>query len=458
MARKIEANPQETALNASAYQFASPEQVNEFMAPEMREWLKGATIVHIAPPWLPVPHELRNYGGIENVLEAHIAALDAAGVKHQVIIGQPGNATFKNTYGDRITIVTPDPDGIDYTKDLLALKRTDNEAASALELHYAHEAYRWIAAHEDEITVVHDHTDWGRVFGAAINPAVPVVRTEHNSLKPSETTDLIQRMFKRYAERASRRSRRNTGYIGISNYLKTERPDLNWLSGAVYNGVDLSNLVYKDKNAEPIPEEERYVVYLGRVARNKGVHNAIRIANALGLRLVIAGAVEETEEAREYYQQHIKPHLHKGGRIVHYAKGVGLEDKRELLKDASCLLMPGEWDEPFGMVAIEALASGTPVVAYKRGALPEILDQDAGIGHIADSFDDAVAAVRAIVFEGQFSSENCRRQVEMRFSNDAMTAEYVSRYVEQIAKVQPMKLKGHEGLIQNLSERRMANH
>lgn len=412
----------------------NPVQPEISITPEMREWLQGVTIVHIAPPWLPVPHEERNYGGIENVLEAHIAALDAAGVHRQIVIGHPKNILLQEHYPS-VTTVTPLD--IDAEADLLKMLRTDANQARNFERRYVHAAYQAVLDYknsENMVTVIHDHTNFGMRFGSFVNYDIPVVVTEHNALITPFTTPRAQWELERY------KNLQRLGFIAISHDQMSQLPELNWL-GVVYNGVDPNKLEYSE-------QKDDYLLYLGRVTRDKGVHNAVRVAQALGMRLIIAGQVEETKEAQKYYKTEIQPHLHRGG-IMHLSEGVKGQEKIDLLKHATALLMLVEWPEPFGMVMPEALASGTPVVGLRRGSIPEVVGNNTGF--VVDNNVEAVEAVQKLV-AGEFSPKECRERAITHFSNDTMSAGYIRRYQQQIAQVEQAKYSREEKLIHNSSE------
>lgn len=402
----------------SPYLFSRPDRL---ITPEMKEWLKNATIVHIAPPWLPVPHEERNYGGIESVMEANIAALDEAGVGKQIVIGHPKNVLLEHQYDSVMTVT---PMGIDPEEDLLKMLRTEPGKARSFERKYVHAAYQWVLDHKKEgntVTVIHDHTNLGMRFGSFVNNDIPVVVTEHNALVIPYATERAQWELERYKDLE------RLGFIAISQDQMSQMPDLNWL-GVVYNGVDLSKLEFS-KRKEP------YLLYLGRVTRDKGVHNAVRVAQALGMKLTIAGQVEETKAAQAYYASEIQPHLHHAS-INHISEGVKGQEKNNLLKHATALLMLVEWPEPFGMVMPEAQASGTPIVGKRRGSIPEVVGENTG--YVVDNNEEAVEAVRRLL-NGEFSPEECRRRVEQLFSYDVMSAEYVKMYMKQERAVRRRK-------------------
>jgi glycosyltransferase involved in cell wall biosynthesis len=169
------------------------------------------------------------------------------------------------------------------------------------------------------------------------------------------------------------------------------------------------------------------LVFLSRVERIKGAHTAVAIARRSGRRLVIAGNRVDTVEARDYWRKEIEPHLQPGA--VDYVGPVNDDQKNELLGAAAAMLVPIEWDEPFGIVFAEALACGTPVISCPRGALPEIVQQGQH-GFLVNSVDEGVAAVARLA---EISRSACRRVVEERFSRQTAVDAYLTLYRELIA-------------------------
>ena len=438
MGTGIEFSAEQIRQSESPFLFVKPDEINALITPEMRAWLHRATIVHIAPPWLPIPHEQRNYGGIENVMDAHIAALADAGVGHQIVIGHPGNKSLEEKYQGNVTTVFPKfdlPEGVEPDVDLLKLLRTEPAKARAYETAYLRSAYNWIRTYAREntgkVSVIHDHTNLGMRYGSFFNNNIPVVVTEHNALVQPFASAQAQQELERYV------GLRRLGFVAISGSQRRQMEDLNWLR-VVHNGVDLNNFDYVDKSLmmTEFPRQEPYLLYLGRVTPDKGVHNAIKIAQALHMKLVVAGAVEETPEAQAYYvDQLAQPIVH--GDVIHYQHGVNGEVKRRLLAHASCFLMPIEWPEPLGMVMLEALASGTPVVGMDIGAVREVVGRETGfvVPFKRDNnnnviLDAVIEAVRRVL-DGEISSASCREWVERHFSNAVMTANYIKAYMQQ---------------------------
>lgn len=231
-----------------------------------------------------------------------------------------------------------------------------------------------------------------------------MIRTEHGPLVWPDITKIEEFSMRQFV------GRKNLGFVAISENQKSKIPDLNWV-GVNYNGVDLSDFEYTE-------EKDNYLLYLGRVNKQKGVHNAIEAAKLAKMPLVIAGEVEETPDSLEYFETKIKP-LIDDYDVYHLDKGVNAEERKKWLSKAKALLMLIEWDEPFGMVMAEALASGTPIVGYRKGSIPEIVKENTG--YVVDSIDDAVDSINDIC-QGKTSPIECRKTAEKFFSAEAMAS------------------------------------
>jgi glycosyltransferase involved in cell wall biosynthesis len=187
----------------------------------------------------------------------------------------------------------------------------------------------------------------------------------------------------------------------------------------VFNGVPLETYEYREECGPSAP-----LVFLGRIEEIKGPHLAIEIARRSGVPLIIAGNVPD--EHQGWFKNHIEPHL--DNRTVRYVGPVDDDQKNRLLGSARALLMPILWEEPFGIVMAEAMACGTPVLGFARGAVPEVVE-DGVTGFISTVVDDLVKAVRNV---GALDRAACRARVERLFSNTAIVDEYLSVYEEML--------------------------
>jgi glycosyltransferase involved in cell wall biosynthesis len=202
-------------------------------------------------------------------------------------------------------------------------------------------------------------------------------------------------------------------YIGISEYQRSMGPaGMNW-AGLAYNAIAVEQWPYT-------PAKDDYLLAFGRVCEAKGFHLSIEAARRTGHKLIMAGVLQEPYRA--YYEEKIAP-LVDGEQII-YLGEVSDAEKRELFAHAKAFVFPITWPEPFGLVMIEAMATGTPVVALRQGSVPEVVDEGK-TGFVCDTFEEFVAAVGRV---GEIDPAVCRRTVEERFTVDRMVADYEAIY------------------------------
>jgi glycosyltransferase involved in cell wall biosynthesis len=211
--------------------------------------------------------------------------------------------------------------------------------------------------------------------------------------------------------------------VSISDAQRRPLPGANW-QATIYHGLPDDLFTFR-----PLPGRD--LVFLGRISPEKGVDRAIDIARRSGLHLKIAAKVDRAD--RDYFEEEIKPLLRQAGSDVEFVGEVGNADKDRFLGDARALLFPIDWPEPFGLVMIEAMACGTPVIAFRRGSVPEVMD-DGVTGFIVDSVDEAIRAVQRV--DG-LSRAECRRVFEERFGASRMASDYLAVYQRLV--------HGHEG-------------
>jgi glycosyltransferase involved in cell wall biosynthesis len=200
--------------------------------------------------------------------------------------------------------------------------------------------------------------------------------------------------------------------ISISENQRRPMPDLPW-AATIPNAIDLS--LYPCK-----PHRGDYLLFLGRFSPDKGAHRAIAVAMELGLPLKMAGKNREAKE-RQYYAEYVEPHLGNG---IEYLGEVTHGEKVELLQDARATLFPIEWEEPFGLVMIESMACGTPVIATRHGAVPEVID-DGRSGIIVENIREMAASLERA---DELDPMECRAYVEERFAPERMVRDYVDAY------------------------------
>jgi glycosyltransferase involved in cell wall biosynthesis len=252
-----------------------------------------------------------------------------------------------------------------------------------------------IAERAKTFDVIHCHTDWIHI-PLLLRGEVPFVTTMHGRLDlPS--LHVVTSGFK------------HTPLISISDAQRTPLQNFNWI-GTVYHGLPHDLLLPR-----PRPTGS-YLAFLGRISPEKGPDVAIRIARSVGLPLRIAAKIPRSES--RYFKEHIKPLL--DGSRVDFIGEVDDAAKADFLGNAAALLFPIDWPEPFGLVMIEAMACGTPVIAC-RGSVPEIIDSGV-TGFVVENESEAVQAIGAL---DRLDRQNIRRVFEQRFTAQRMAQEYL---------------------------------
>jgi glycosyltransferase involved in cell wall biosynthesis len=202
--------------------------------------------------------------------------------------------------------------------------------------------------------------------------------------------------------------------VSISGSQRRPLPSANW-QGTVYHGLPLDMHTFREQPGS-------YLAFLGRISREKRPDRAIRLARHVGMPLRIAAKIDKGD--RDYFKEEIEPLLKDAGSLVEFVGEVGGQDKDEFLGNAYALLFPIDWPEPFGLVMIEALACGTPVIANPCGSVPEVM-QDGVTGFVVTSLEEAAQAVRRVA---NLDRCRCRRVFEERFSVARMARDYLAIY------------------------------
>jgi glycosyltransferase involved in cell wall biosynthesis len=251
---------------------------------------------------------------------------------------------------------------------------------------------------------VHFHIDYLHFpLSRALN--IPSVTTLHGRL---DLPDLVP-IFREFQDMP---------LVSISNHQRTPLFFANWCA-TVYHGMPKDEYKFK-------PKADNYLVFLGRISPEKRVDRAIEIAKRTGMEIRIAAKVDKADQ--EYFDTQIKHLLDHP--LVNYIGEIDLQEKNKLLGNAYALLFPIDWPEPFGLVMIEAMASGTPVIAYRHGSVPEVIN-DGETGFIVENIDEAVAAVEKVA---SLSRYRCRQVFEERFSSESMTRDYLNVYQSIISR------------------------
>jgi glycosyltransferase involved in cell wall biosynthesis len=247
-----------------------------------------------------------------------------------------------------------------------------------------------------EFDLIHNHFDFLPLTYSGLVDT-PVVTTIHGFSSPS-----IIPVYKKYNAIGH--------YVAISEADKS--PELDYVA-TIHHGIDISKFRFSEFEGE-------YLLFFGRIHPEKGVHEAIQVAQRAAKKLVIAGIVQD----REYFATQVEPHL--DGDQVEYLGAIGPAQRSEVLGGALALLHLIGFDEPFGLSMVEAMACGTPVIAFRRGSIPEVI-MDGKTGYIVEDIEQAVQAVAAV---RSLDRSACRVNVEQRFSQTRMVSDYVRVYGE----------------------------
>ncbi|MBT1071426.1 glycosyltransferase family 4 protein [Pelotalea chapellei] len=249
-----------------------------------------------------------------------------------------------------------------------------------------------------QFDIIHFHIDYFH-FYAARRCGLAHVTTLHGRL---DIPDLVP-LYREYTD---------IPVISISDSQRAPLPWLNW-HGTVYHGLPNDLLPFNPKGGE-------YLAFLGRISPEKGVDSAIAIALKSGIKLKIAAKIDRGD--RDYFDNKIKPLI--DDQLVEYVGEINEEGKKDFLGNALALLFPIDWEEPFGLVMIESMACGTPVIAFGRGSVPEIIKESVA-GFVVRNVEEAVRAVAAIP---SLSRKRCRGYFEENFLAARMAADYIAIY------------------------------
>jgi glycosyltransferase involved in cell wall biosynthesis len=333
-------------------------------------------IAQLAPLAESIPPKL--YGGTERVVAWLVDELVALG--HDVTLFASGDSVTRA----RLEAVWP-------RALRLGRPRSDPMAAQAALL----EA---VSRRASEFDVIHVHVDW-LPLPLLSRLGVPFVTTTHGRLDLPGLSDVV-RLFP------------DAPYVSISDNQSSALAAANWI-GTVYHGMPADLF-------RPSFERGSYLAFLGRLTSEKGPEPAIRIARAAKLPLRIAAKVPRGE--RGYFKDKIEPQV--DGKRVQLIGEVNDQTKEDFLVNAAALLFPIDWPEPFGLVMIEAMACGTPVIAFRSGSVPEVID-DGVTGFVVEDEKEAIAAIGRL---GELDRRRVRERFEQRFTARRMATEYLRHY------------------------------
>jgi glycosyltransferase involved in cell wall biosynthesis len=340
-------------------------------------------IAQVAPLYESVPPRL--YGGTERVVSYLVEELVRQG--HEVTLFASGDSRTQ------ARLVAPCARSL----------RLDPQCIDPLAPHVLmlEQVYRRL----DEFDLIHSHVDY-LDYSLARRHAIPHLTTLHGRLDVPALAALYEEF-------------REMPVVAISDAQRRALPHANW-QGTVHHGLPRELL-------RPGDGRGGYLAFLGRISPEKRVDRAVEIASRSGMRLRIAAKVDPAD--RQYFAEVVRPLLDRPG--VEFLGEIGEAEKSEFLGGARALLFPIDWPEPFGLVMVEALACGTPVVAFRGGSVAEVIEHGVS-GFVVDSIPDAVAAVRAI---DRLSRTACRRAFETRFTVERMARDYLAIYARLVERV-----------------------
>jgi glycosyltransferase involved in cell wall biosynthesis len=344
-------------------------------------------IAMLAPPWIATPPP--GYGGVEWVVSGLTEALVARG--HMVtLFCAPGSRSSARV----VTLLDQaHPDEIERS-----LHEVDHVSRAFDEIEMAPPGRRF--------DVVHDHCGF-TALAMADRLDVPIVHTLHGQFTRSTAA-----FYARHGHKAA--------LVGISRaQLASRTAPLGLEATAIPNPIDVHSWPVRE-------DDDGYLLWVGRMTPEKGPHRAIAAARAAGLPLVLAGVIQQGQQ--EFYDREVAPHV--DGERVHFVGEVGGVAKRALFAGARALLMPIRWEEPFGMVIVEALACGTPVISFAEGAACELVVD----GHTGFLVDDESAMAGAVARLGTIAAADCRAWVAEHCDVDAVAVAYEQVYRSVIAR------------------------
>jgi len=334
-------------------------------------------IAQLSPLWERVPPPA--YGGTEAIV--HLLTEGIVRLGHEVTLFASGDS-----------IVSTKLEAV-YPRSLRTAK--DIEDTSPYEwVHTSHALEAW-----EEFDVIHNHA--GELpMAASCLISTPMLTTMHCIITPD--TKIVWDRYRGFYNTLSWAERQAMPPIDNQNFL-----------GPVHNAIDVGSFSFS-------ADKDNYLLHLSRIAPEKGTHVAVEVARRLGMRLVIAGKVDPVD--RQYYEDRVRPLI--DGKQIQYVGEADGPRKRELYRRASCVILPILWEEPFGLVMPEAMACGTPVIVFNRGAASEIV-ADGITGYVVNDIDEMVAAVKKL---DRIDPCQCRRHVEQHFDAPRMVDDYLKLY------------------------------
>ena len=364
----------------------------------MRKSMKGShkkfgkrklRIAQVAPLWFTIPP--KGYGGIERIVAMLTEELMQRG--HEItLFASPGSTTSARLIS--VFDKSLSEANIPWSNPIWNLRNLSR----AFEM-----------AEDGEFDIVHCHLDlWGLFFQGIVR--TPMLHTMHNPLyrtNADATKDDRLRLFNEEAHR--------TNIVFISESARKNSMVEFPKGRVIYNGINLGHFRFNKNGGDNF-------IWIARMNKHKGVENAIEAAEKLGEKLLLAGRIDPTQ--KEYFEKIIKPHLNQN---IRYVGELSDNELSDFYGQAKALLYPIEWEEPFGLVVAEAMACGTPVIAYRRGSMEELI-KDGKTGFVVESNIEALTEAMKKI--NTIDRVAVRKHVEEKFSKERMTDDYEKTYYE----------------------------
>lgn len=351
-------------------------------------------IAMIAPPWIPIPPT--KYGGIERVLMLLVDSLVECGVEVTLYA-----AAGTKTKAKLVSFINED-----------VSTQIGNTIFDAL---HVGGAFRDILSKDNGFDIIHDHSGFIGVAFSPLSP-IPVVHTVHGPM--NNESSLIYGFFSDYCN-----------YVAISSAQARVYPEIPF-TAVVHNSIDI--------RAHPYSKfKEDYVLCLARICKDKGTHIGIKAAVEAGERIIVAGKRTEAEEI-DYFNKKVEPLIDNIN--VFYLGEVEDFRRVELMKKAKALLVPIQWDEPFGLNMVEAQACGTPVIAFRRGSVPEVVNHGE-TGFIAKDFEEMVSFIKCA---DSIDPKKCRDSAFELFRPEVMRDKYLALYKQLTSMPRTIRLPDSE--------------
>jgi len=361
-------------------------------------------IAHIAPPWITIPP--KNYGGTETVIFHLVEELVARG--HDVTLVAPADAQTSAKLVSFFPCSLRD-EGIPWDAHLKA---------------YSHlfKAIEYVKVHHFDIVHLHLSSPSDMyLFPLVASLATPVVTTLHSPFPFDQVQSCQGGTWLGHADECYREWLSSVPMVALSQSARTKVPYPLRFVGVVPHGLPMNH--FKPTGEQP----ENFLAWLGRFSPEKGVHLAIQAAKAANMPLVLAGTIDRHQrEQVTYFEEMVKPHIDQ--QQISYIGPVDMDQKIDMLSRARGFLNPIEWEEPFGLVMLEAMAVGCPVIPFARGAAPELI-ADGISGFLVQDVQEMVQSVARL---GELDRQKVRAYAKRNFSVHTMAENYLKVYRQVI--------------------------